>query len=230
MLQRLVQSWTRIAALHKRGNNAQCRNSAGYRSRIKTAHRRGNGMTNVVNVTAMNVLLNRQRQGPMQALAKALGKFFALMCLPVALMAQPIISWDQLSDQQQEVLAPLQENWDSLPPQRQQNLLRGAQRWQNLSSEEQSQASQRFQDWAQRSPEQKAQIRDRFERFRELDPARQRALRERFRDFQNMDENRRTRLREQFQNRGPGGRPPGRFPGDNQPPPRRMPPPPPPGR
>lgn len=153
----------------------------------------------------------------------------SLSLLPLLALAQDAIAWSRLSENQRQLLAPLQKNWDQLPPLRQRAILHGAERWQKLTPEQRQQAQQRLRDWQQLSAEQKKQIRDRFDRFRDLDPGQRQAIQQRFQDFQNLPEPRRRQLREQFQSR-----PPGAFPGDTpnkpsgRPPrlPRALPPPP----
>ena len=48
-----------------------------------------------------------------------------LLCILMSslLMAQDSIVWEDLTDEEQQLLAPLQQNWNNLNPQRQQNLL-----------------------------------------------------------------------------------------------------------
>jgi hypothetical protein len=142
--------------------------------------------------------------------------------LPHVVRAQGI-AWDDLSAEQQQLLAPLEDNWDGLPDARRQNILNGVRRWQSLTPEQQQQAQRRFQEWNRRPRDEREIIRERFQNFRSLDPQQQRAIRERFRDFQNLPEDRRRILRERFENRPlpPGGarRPPGRAFPDRGPPP-----------
>ena len=45
------------------------------------------------------------------------------------------VAWDDLTTQQQQVLAPLRNSWDQLPAERQEKLRRGADHWDSMSPE-----------------------------------------------------------------------------------------------
>ena len=141
-----------------------------------------------------------------QWVPRAVAALFVLAFLPLQAMAQNAIAWDDLSPDEQAILAPMQNQWDTLQPRRQERLLRGADRWNSMTPEQRQQAQDRFQAWNSRTPEDRAEIRNRFEQFRGLPPGQQRDLRERFRRFQNLPEDQRRALRERFQNRPLGGR------------------------
>jgi len=129
-----------------------------------------------------------------------------LLCLlSLTAMAQERaggVAWDDLPQDLQGILGPMQSQWDSLPSQRQERLRNGARRWQSLSPDERGLVQQQFRGWMQRSPEQRERIRNRFERFRDLPPERQDELRQRF------EENRERRdARISNQSPRPGARP-----------------------
>ena len=46
------------------------------------------------------------------------------------------VTWDSLSDEQQQVLNAFADGWDQLPADRQQRLATGAQRWSAMSASE----------------------------------------------------------------------------------------------
>ena len=118
---------------------------------------------------------------------------------------QPV-PWNQLNQQEQDVLQRFSDHWDQLPAERQQRLLNGARLWSNMDREEREQARERFQEWRQLPPEQQQQLRQRFERFRQLPPGKQEAIRKARQWFRSLPEERRQAMREQWKNMSPAER------------------------
>ena len=54
------------------------------------------------------------------------------------------IAWDDLGEEEQQVLQPFQDKWNALPPGQQLNLMKGASRWKELSTEQRQLLHQRF--------------------------------------------------------------------------------------
>lgn len=113
------------------------------------------------------------------------------------------VPWDQLSQDEQQVLRPLQDQWDHLPPSRQERLRKGAKRWESLSAEQREKLKERFQRWKELPPERQERIRKRFERFRNLTPEQRHALRQKRQWFRNLPPERRQELRRQWENLPP---------------------------
>ena len=65
---------------------------------------------------------------------------FVALCVAlaacVAANAQGV-AWEDLTDQQRQLLAPQAERWSELDPQRQQQIARGAQRWLDMNGDDQ---------------------------------------------------------------------------------------------
>lgn len=116
------------------------------------------------------------------------------------------IPWQQLTQEEQQVLNKFGDRWDQLPPERQQRLLNGARQWSNMDSDQRSQARQRFQQWQQMKPDEQARLRERFDRFRQLPPEQREAIRNARQWFRSLPPARRQELREQWRNMSPDER------------------------
>src|SRR5262245_45874778 len=89
-----------------------------------------------------------------------------LACLPVAVCAQGAsdqtgVQWEQLTNEQRQLLGNVQADWNKLPPQRQRALARGAERWLAMGEEQRGQAQQRFRQWQSLSQDERREIRRR---------------------------------------------------------------------
>lgn len=146
------------------------------------------------------VMMKSENTTPMNNRILTLGLFLFMLLglLPLPATAQDGVAWDELPDDLQGILGPMQPQWDNLPPLRQERLRNGARRWQSLTPDQQSQVQEQFRGWTQRSPEQREMIRNRFERFQEMNPDRQRAMRNRFERFRNLPPERQEELRRRF--------------------------------
>lgn len=109
--------------------------------------------------------------------------------------------WNQLSREQQQLLAPLAGNWDGLDESRRERLLGGVERYLSMNAEERDKAWGRFRVWQGLDEEEKQHIRQQFERFGNMDAKEQERLRERFERFQQLPEERRKALRNDWQSR-----------------------------
>jgi Protein of unknown function (DUF3106) len=117
-----------------------------------------------------------------------------------AQMESQTIPWQQLTQEEQQVLNKFGDRWDQLPPERQQRLLNGARQWSKMNSDERAQARQRFQQWQQMKPDEQARLRERFDRFRQLPPEQREAIRNARQWFRSLPPARRQELREQWRN------------------------------
>jgi len=75
-------------------------------------------------------------------LASILWLILALAPLPAT-----ALDWEELSAEEQRVLAPLKQDWADLPPERQERLRRGAHRWKEMTPEERARVRERFRRW-----------------------------------------------------------------------------------
>jgi Protein of unknown function (DUF3106) len=93
-------------------------------------------------------------------------------------------SWDQLTPQQRQILAPIQGEWDGFDAKRKQKWLRVAKRYPKMSQSEQARLQKRMREWVSLTPEQRAAARTRFKEFERLSPERKDAVRRKWEQYQ----------------------------------------------
>lgn len=107
-----------------------------------------------------------------------------LGCLAAApaLSAPPQLpEWDQLSDDQRELLiAPTRERWNA-DPSRREELLERARHWQQLRPEQRRHAHHGMKRWEHMSPDQRTHARALYRAMRSLDPDAREAFKARWR-------------------------------------------------
>ena len=62
--------------------------------------------------------------------AEKIATILLILAIPFAASAQ---TWDELSQQQQEILKPFESSWAELNPEKRSRMLRGAERWKDMS-------------------------------------------------------------------------------------------------
>jgi hypothetical protein len=95
--------------------------------------------------------------------------------------SRPAPRWAQLTQQQQQVLAPLAAEWDGFPDVQRHKLLGVAARYPKLTPQEQQRVQSRLQDWARLTPEQRRLARRNFKQLHELPQAERQALKDKIR-------------------------------------------------
>ena len=114
------------------------------------------------------------------------------------------LEWSELSTEQQQLLAPLQEHWLELEPWQQEKALKHASRFLELSPEQRERAKRRFERWQAMTPEQREEMRLRFQRFRDLSPEQRQRLRKLHHRWRDLPPQEQQELTEQWRHR-PGG-------------------------
>ena len=89
----------------------------------------------------------------------------ALLCLPAH---AGIKTWATLTPQQQEALAPINQQWDTLPEKQQKRLLATTTRFQKLSAANKQLFQNRLKEWVKLTPEQRDRAREKFKAFNKL--------------------------------------------------------------
>lgn len=93
------------------------------------------------------------------------------------------LSWQELNPQQQQILAPLENDWSSLSKKQQDNFIGIAKRYPQLTPIQQQRLQGRMAKWSKLTPAQRQRARDRFLSVKQLPPekraAEKQALRER---------------------------------------------------
>ncbi len=115
-------------------------------------------------------------------------------------VAQEGISWADLTEAEQALLSPLEEQWDNFPPERQYRLRRGVSRWQQMAPEERIEAQRQQRLLEQMPQEQRDRINQRFQQFNSVPQGQQQRLREIQRQFRALPPAQREVLRQRFEN------------------------------
>ena len=74
------------------------------------------------------------------------------------------IPWQDLSREEQSVLAKQRPEWSSLSPERQQKLLNGARRYLQLPPDKRKAVERKFSQYEKMSPGERKKLRDKYNR------------------------------------------------------------------
>ena len=92
------------------------------------------------------------------------------------------ISWQELTPQQQEILAPLANDWNTLSKKQKDNFIGISKRYPQLTPIQQQRLQGRMVKWSKLTPAQRQRARDKFQTVKQLPPekraAEKQALRE----------------------------------------------------
>jgi hypothetical protein len=119
-------------------------------------------------------------------MAKAgLGIILSLtLTFPLAATAQKAgLAWQQLSAEQQRVLAPIQGTWDELDAQRKEKWIGIARRFPKMKPDAQARLQRRMSEWASLTPAQRQAAREKYREFEQLSPEERRAMREKWEKY-----------------------------------------------
>lgn len=105
--------------------------------------------------------------------------------------------WQELSPQQKQILAPLNDEWNSMDDDRRRKWLGIAARYPHLNKEEQGRVQSQMSEWAKLTPQQKQAIRARYKALRQAPPEKRASLREQWEKYQELPEEERQRLQEE---------------------------------
>ena len=115
----------------------------------------------------------------------SLGIVLALiLALPLSVSAQKAgLAWQQLTAEQQRILAPIQGEWDKLDTMRKNKWIGIAQRYPKMSPDEQARLQRRMKEWASLTPEQRQAAREKYREFEQLSPEERQAMREKWEKY-----------------------------------------------
>ena len=105
------------------------------------------------------------------------------------------IGWQDLSNEQQETLAPLRDRWGDLPADRQERLSRGANKWREMDPQQRERARDNLQRYQQLSPDERAQAKERLREFKNRPPQEREQMREKWQERQHDRQERGNRGR-----------------------------------
>ncbi len=104
-------------------------------------------------------------------------------------------TWNELTAEEQQVLAPLERDWERLDPQRRRKWVGIAKRYPTMNADEKSKIDRRMQPWASLSADQRRIARERYKKLEQLPPAKRDELRTRWEEYSRLPEDERARLR-----------------------------------
>ena len=119
--------------------------------------------------------------------------FLSQACAAAPKRTAPI--WNDLTAEEQLVLAPLERDWDRLDSQRRRKWLGIAQRYPTMSADEKSKIDRRMQPWASLSADQRRIARERYKKLEQLPSAKRDELRTQWEAYSRLPEDERARLR-----------------------------------
>ena len=97
-------------------------------------------------------------------MAKALFAVALWLCTSLSVLAatpqKKPPTWGELTQEQQQILAPLAGDWDNLEPARKRNWIGIAKRYPKMKPDEQARAQRRMQAWAKLTPEERQKARE----------------------------------------------------------------------
>jgi hypothetical protein len=80
------------------------------------------------------------------------------------------ISWQELTPQQQQILAPLANDWGTLSKKQQNTFIGIAKRYPQLTPLQQQRLQERMVKWSKLTPAQRQQAREKFQSVKKLPP------------------------------------------------------------
>jgi hypothetical protein len=126
-------------------------------------------------------------------LAVILWLFVSFSVLAAAPQKKPP-TWAELTQEQQQILAPLATDWDKLDAQRKRKWLGIAKRYPTMAAEEQANAQRNMQPWAKLTPEERRAARERYKKLQKLPPDKRQSLPQQWEEYQRLPEEQRKQL------------------------------------
>ena len=93
-------------------------------------------------------------------------------------------SWDELTPEQREILAPIAGEWSGFDAKRKQKWLRITKRYPKMTERERERLQTRMREWVSLTPEQRSAARSRYREFEQLPPERKATVRRKWQEYQ----------------------------------------------
>src|SRR5260370_14090790 len=107
-------------------------------------------------------------------MAKALFVLALWLCTSLSVLAatpqKKPPTWGELTQEQQQTLAPLAEDWDNLEPERKRKWLGISKRYPKMKRDEQARVHRRMQAWAKLTPKARQAARYRYTQIEKRQP------------------------------------------------------------
>jgi len=98
--------------------------------------------------------------------------------------AAKTLTWEQLTPQQQQVLAELAPEWGKMSAKQHQDLVRVANKYPKMKPKEQERVRRRIARWASLTPEQRKAARERYKNIKKQPPEKQKEVKKKWEHYQ----------------------------------------------
>ncbi len=109
----------------------------------------------------------------------------------------PIKTWDQLSDSERKVLAPLGAEWDTLRPWQREKMLDIAKDYPSMDAQKQQLVQTRLNSWSRMTPYERENARKRYQQFHSLSDEKKAEVRKKWAEHKKLPEAEREKLRKE---------------------------------
>ena len=122
--------------------------------------------------------------------------FWLLLAMTVsaATPAKKLPAWQELSVEQQAVLAPLSSGWDGFNSQRKKMWIDIATRYPGMTAEDQAKVQRRMQRWVKLSQEERTTVRENYKKLKQLPPEKKQSLTQEWDEYRKLPEEQRAKL------------------------------------
>ena len=107
----------------------------------------------------------------------------------------PAQTWQQLSNDQRKVLAPLGSEWDTLRPWQREKMLDIAKDYPKMDAQKQQRVQKRLNSWSRMTPYERENARQRYQHFHSLSADKKDEVRKKWAEHQKLPETEREKLR-----------------------------------
>ncbi|HEX5126855.1 MAG TPA: DUF3106 domain-containing protein [Rhodocyclaceae bacterium] len=115
---------------------------------------------------------------------------------PLSSSVKAAPGWNQLTPQQQTILAPLEKDWNSFTNTRKRKWVGIADRYPSMTPTEQTNLRARMADWAKLPPEQREKARTQYQKLRTVPTEERRMLEEKWREYNALSPEQKQRLKQ----------------------------------
>src|SRR5258708_1447466 len=113
-------------------------------------------------------------------MAKALLAVALWLCTSLSVLAatpqKKPPTWGELTQEQQQILAPLAVDWDNLEPARKRKWIGIAKRYPKMKPDEQATLQRRMQAWVKLTPKERQAARERYKKMEKPPPGKKKGL------------------------------------------------------
>jgi len=118
--------------------------------------------------------------------------------LSVSHAASPL-AWEQLTNNEQQVLKSYSQSWEKMNAEQQRRLQKVARHWQKMNVKQRTEMQQRSARWKEMPEEKKQKIRKNFRQFEQFSLEQQQQIKQRVQSFLELPKQERLLLRQQWQ-------------------------------